>query len=306
MHLLLSLLASFCLVASVHAARLAEHVFIISFDGGKPAVIAESEMPVLKRLAAEGAVTWRARTIFPPKTLPSHTSMLTGLSPAKHRVLWNNFEPAKGKALAPTVFTLARKADPNLTTAMFAGKMKFHHLWQDGSLDRFDFKGPQAATPPVGSADEFEKSVNPGQTVAGAAAAYIVEKRPQLCFIHFPDPDSAGHKSGWGSPEQQEAFKVSDQALGQIVRALQTAGIAEKSVIIISADHGGHDKTHGLDIPDDMEIPWLAWGKGVKKGFAITDAVTTYDSTATALWLLGVPLPAEFDGRPVKSAFVGH
>ncbi len=297
------LVFALCSISSLHAARLAEHVFIISFDGGKTAVIAESEMPVLKKLAAEGAVTWKARTIFPSKTLPSHTSMLTGLGPGKHHVLWNNFEPLKGKILAPTVFTLARKADPALVTGLFAGKMKFHHLWQDGSLDRFDFKGPQAATPLIGGADEFEKTVNPAQTVAGSAAAYIVEKKPNLCFIHFPDPDSAGHQSGWGSPEQKEAFKVSDQALSQIVRALTATGIAEKSVIIISADHGGHDKTHGLDIPDDMEIPWIAWGKGVKRGFAISDAVTTYDSTATALWLLGVPIPAEFDGKPVKSAF---
>ncbi len=306
MRLLTLLLTSLCSAAGLHAARLAEHVFIISFDGGKPAVIAESEMPTLKKMAADGAVTWKARTIFPPKTLPSHTSMLTGLSPAKHRVLWNNFEPDKGKILAPTVFAIARKADPKLVTGLFAGKMKFHHLWQDGSLDRFDFKGPQTATPTVGGADELEKTVNPAQTVSASAAAYILEKKPNLCFIHFPDPDSAGHKSGWGSPEQKEAFKVSDQALSQILRALHTAGIADSSVVIISADHGGHDKTHGLDIPEDMEIPWIAWGKGVKKDFALAEPVTTFDTTATALWLLGVPLPAEFDGQPVKQAFTGH
>jgi arylsulfatase A-like enzyme len=41
----------------------------------------------------------------------------------------------------------------------------------------------------------------------------------------------------------------------------------------------------------------------VKKGFKITDSVTTYDTAATALWLLDVPLPAEFDGKPVATAF---
>jgi arylsulfatase A-like enzyme len=52
-----------------------------------------------------------------------------------------------------------------------------------------------------------------------------------------------------------------------------------------------------------MLIPWVAWGKSVKKGFKITAPVTTYDTAATALWLLDVPLPAEFDGKPVVSAF---
>lgn len=302
------LLACFCsflaATVSLRAERLAEHVFVISFDGGKPAVIAQSEMPVLQKVVTEGAVTWGAQTIFPSKTLPSHTSMLTGLSPAKHHVLWNNFEPERGVIAAPTMFTIARKADAKLGTALFAGKMKFRHLLQPGSLDVFDFKGPtQDAL--ASAAAEIEKSVNPAQSVAASAVAYIQEKKPNLCFIHFPDPDSAGHKSGWGSPEQKEAFKVSDQALGQVMRAIEAVGIAGTSVVIISADHGGHDKTHGENIPDDMTIPWIAWGKGVKKHFTITDAVTTYDTAATALWLLGVPVPAELDGKPVKQAFEG-
>ena len=292
----------FIAVLPLQAQRLAEHVFIVSFDGGKPAVIAESEMPVLKKLAAEGAVTWSAQTIFPSKTLPSHTSMLTGLGPDKHQVLWNNYEPIRGKVKVPTIFSLAKKADPGLSTALFAGKVKFRHLWLPDSLDRFDFKGI-VEDKPVAGTEEIEKSVNPSQAVAKSAADYIVEKKPQLCFIHFADPDSAGHKSGWGSPEQKEAFKVSDQALSQIVKAIADAGLSDSSVIIISADHGGHDKGHGENIPEDMTIPWIVSGHVVKKNFAITQPVTTYDTAATALWLLGIPLPAEFDGKPVKQAF---
>ncbi len=300
------LFSSFALLAialaPLHAERRADHVFIISFDGGKPAVIAESEMPVIKKLAAEGAVTWTAQTIFPPKTLPSHTSMLTGLGPDQHQVLWNNYEPIRGKVKSPTIFTLAKLHDTALVTAMFPGKAKFRHLWLTGSLDRFDFNGPQEDKPLPGT-EEIEKAVVPAQTVARNASEFIVASKPNLCFIHFPDPDSAGHKSGWGSPEQKEAFKVSDQALGQIVRAIQQAGIASSSVILISADHGGHAKTHGENIPDDMNIPWIAWGKGVKKGFTITAPITTYDTSATALWLLDVPLPDTFDGKPVTQAF---
>src|SRR5580693_2061824 len=78
------------------AAPRAEHVFIISIDGGKPAVIAQSDMPVLKQLVAEGAHTWVADTTYPSITLPSHTSMLTGVGPDKHRVLWNEWIPSNG------------------------------------------------------------------------------------------------------------------------------------------------------------------------------------------------------------------
>lgn len=284
------------------AAPRAEHVFVVSIDGGKPSVIAESEMPTLKKIVAEGAVTWKARTIFPSKTLPSHTSMLTGVGPDKHQVLWNAYTPIRGFVKVPTAFSLLRAADPKAVTGMFVGKAKFRHLWLKNTLDIFDFGGPQDPVPTAAGA-EIEKDKKPAQMVAKNAAAWIKENKPKLAFIHFPDPDSAGHASGWGSPEQKEAFKVTDQALWQLWQSIKDAGIADTSVIIISADHGGHDKTHGLDTPDDMEIPWIAWGAGVKKDFTITDKVTTFDSAATALWLLDVPVPADFDGKPVTSAF---
>lgn len=298
----LSLLAVLAFSLQAVAAPRAEHVFIISIDGGKPAVIAESEAPTLKKIAAEGAVTWQASTIDPSITLPSHTSMLTGVGPDKHQVLWNGYTPIKGFVRVPTVFSLLKAADPQAVDGMFVGKVKFRHLWLKDSLDVFDFGGPQTRDPVAGT-PEIEKDKKPSQLVAKQAAAWIKEKKPRLTFIHFADVDTAGHKSGWGSPEQKEALKVTDQALLQVWKAIKEAGIADTSVMLISADHGGHDKTHGLNIPDDMLIPWVAWGKGVRKNFTITAPVTTYDTAATALWLLDVPLPAEFDGKPVTSAF---
>ena len=139
--------------------------------------------------------------------------------------------------------------------------------------------------------------------VARNAAHYIIEKKPNLCFIHFTDTDNTGHKYGWGSPEQIKAFADTDAALGVVVQAIRDAGIADQSVLIVTADHGGHAKTHGLSIPDDMNIPWIAWGRGVKKKFEITAPVVTYDTAATALWLLDLPRASNLDGKPVTSAF---
>ncbi len=266
------------------AARRAEHVFIVSFDGGKPAVMRESRMPTLFSLLPRAASTFSAQTIFPSITLPSHTSMLTGVGPEKHHILWNNWEPEKGLVTVPTIFALAK--DQKLTTAMFVGKPKFLHLYVPKTVDEF-------------SLPEYH-----ARYVAEAAARYIVAKKPNLCFVHFADPDEAGHAHGWGSDEQKRAFAESDAALKTVLAAINQAGIAQTSVVLITADHGGHAKTHGLGIPDDMTIPWIAWGANVKPGTTITVPVTTYDTAATALWLLGVPLPANFDGKPVTSAFV--
>lgn len=290
-------------LSSLHAAPRAEHVIIVSIDGNKPAVVKESEAPYIKAMAAEGAATWEASTIFPSITLPSHTSMLTGMGPDKHNVLWNGYTPIRGFVKVPTVFSLLRQKEPDAVTAMFVGKIKFRHLWLKDTLNVFDFGGPQSPAP-VAGAPEIEKDKKPSQLVAKQFVEWMKSNTPRLAFVHFPDVDSAGHKDGWGSPQQKEAIKVSDQALFQVRRAVEQAGLADSTVIIVSADHGGHDKTHGLDIPDDMLIPWIAWGKGVKKGHTITGKVTTYDTAATALWLLDVPIPAEFDGKPVTEAFV--
>lgn len=260
-----------------------QHVFIVSFDGGKPAVMQKSAMPTLFEMAKTGAVDWNARTVFPSITLPSHTSMLTGLDIPRHGITWNDYQPRRGVVKVPTVFKLAR--DVGYTTAIFAGKLKFRHLNVPGTVDEFQIPSYNA------------------KIVAAAAAKYIVEKKPNLCFVHFADSDGAGHEFGWSSPQQIQAFADEDAALQTLRDAVKAAGIENRSVFILTADHGGHDKTHGSDSPEDMTIPWIVWGATVKPNFQIISAVRTYDTAATALWLLDVTVPDDWDGKPVKSAF---
>ncbi len=267
------------------AAPRAQHVVIVSLDGGKPAVIQQSRMPVLMSMVQSGATTWTARTTLPSVTLIAHTSMLTGVKPSKHHIDWDDYQPKKGIVQVPTVFELAKQR--GLTTALFAGKKKFRHLERPGSLDMSYIKTSDALP------------------IAKVAAKTIKQARPSLCFVHFPDTDGAGHKYGWGSPEQMQAFADEDKALGILQKAIQEAGIAQSTVVIVTADHGGHRKVHGGKSDDDMNIPWVASGAGVRRGYALRGPVSTWDTTATALWLLDVPLPKSLDGKPVVEAFTG-
>jgi predicted AlkP superfamily pyrophosphatase or phosphodiesterase len=298
------LAAVVCFAPAAGAAPRAEHVFIISIDGGSPPVIEQSKMPVLKKLAKEGAHTWHAQTIKPSITLPSHTSMLTGVPMEKHKITWNDYAPKKGVVGVPTVFSMAKQA--GLSTAMFVGKEKFHHLAQPGMVDEFYYDRSNSVV--------MMKSVNGDRVVkkegnifakmvATNAAAYIVRTKPQLCFIHFTDTDSIGHEFGWGSPEQIKAFTETDEALGMILKAIRQAGIFRRSVILITADHGGNGKGHSQSRPLDTQILWIAWGKDVRKGYEIVVPVNTCDTAATALWLLGLSPASKLDGVPVSSAF---
>jgi arylsulfatase A-like enzyme len=271
----------------------AHHVFIISFDQGNPDLIKRIDMPTFHQMVAEGACSWNAYTVVPSLTLPSHTSMLTGLGVQQHQILWNDYEPNKGLVKFPTIFSIAK--EHGMTTAMYVGKEKFKHLLLPGSVDEFVWPQP----------DDSAKAV------AAAFVASVGKLKPNVCFIHFGDPDVAGHAHGAESPEKIKALKDCDDALKSIKDAIAAAGILDDSVIILTADHGSHDikklgktyGTHGDATSDDVRIPWVAWGKSVKKDYSITAPVVQYDTAATALWVLGIPVPESFWGRPVKSAF---
>lgn len=283
-------------VATTRAADSARvhHVFIISFDQGNPDLIRTNDLPVFKKMATEGAHTWDAFTIVPSLTLPSHTSMLTGVGPQKHQILWNDYEPAKGIVTVPTIFSLAK--EQGLVTAMFVRKEKFKHLLLPGSVDVFVWPQPE----------------DDANAVAKAFAGALPKLKPNLCFIHFRDPDTAGHQFGANSPEKIKALKDCDTALKIIEDAISANGLLTDSVIILTADHGSHDikdkngkmvGTHGSAESVDVRIPWVAWGKGVKSHYTVEAPVVQYDTAATALWLLGISVPESFWGRPVTSAF---
>lgn len=271
-----------------------KHVFIISYDQGNPSLIQRTELPTFHQMAAAGARTWEAYTIVPSITLPSHVSMLTGVGIQKHQISWNDHRPDRGHVQVPTVFSLAKER--GLKTAMFVGKEKLQTLEIPGTIDVLVWPQP----------------TDDAKSIARAFAAEFGKSKPNLTFLHFRDPDTVGHATGAYSPEKIQSLKDCDEALTTIKNAVAAAGVLNDSVFILTADHGAHDSknregktvgSHGDSRPEDVLIPWVAWGKGVKKNFDITAPVLQYDTAATALWLLKVPLPEHFWGRPVTSAF---
>jgi predicted AlkP superfamily pyrophosphatase or phosphodiesterase len=295
-----TLLLAVCFALMVNAVSAApkpprvKHVFIISYDQGNPSLMQRTELPAFHLMAAAGARTWEAYTIVPSITLPSHVSMLTGVGIQKHQITWNDHQPAKGHVQVPTIFSLAKER--GLKTAMFVGKEKLQTLEIPGTIDILVWPQPK----------------DDAKSVAQAFAAEFGKTKPNLTFLHFRDPDTVGHATGAYSPEKIQALKDCDEALQTIKDAVAAAGVLDDSVFILTADHGAHDTknregktvgTHGDSRPEDVLIPWVVWGKGVKKNFDVTAAVVQYDTAATALWLLKVPLPEHFWGRPVTSAF---
>lgn len=266
----------------------APHVVIVSVDGLRLDAIGEAGARTMQRLMREGAHSPRARTITPSRTLPSHASMLTGVPVEAHGITWNTHLPAEGVVEVPTIFELARAE--GYGTAAFFGKRKLLHLVRPGSLDRVGYPRTDLMLS--------------GGRVAEEALQALRFERPNLLFVHIPDPDLAGHALGWMSPPYRWAVRRADRAVEAIWRGAVEA-FGEDVVLIVTADHGGGEgRTHGLGRDEDVRIPWIAWGAGVAPG-EIEEEIDTYDTAATALWLLGIPPPEEWAGRPVTGAFRG-
>ena len=69
---------------------------------------------------------------------------------------------------------------------------------------------------------------------------------------------------------------------------------------------GGHGYNHGSSDPRDVTIPWIAWGKGVRPGVLQPSVIRTMDTASTVLWLLGLTVPYDWDGRAVIDAYDKH
>ncbi|MFZ5911832.1 MAG: alkaline phosphatase family protein [Chloroflexota bacterium] len=254
---------------------------ILSIDGFRPEAIELAPMPNLQALMQAGAYTLTAQTIFPSSTLPAHSSMLTGLCPSKHGVDWNSYLPERGYANGVDIFDLAQAA--GMQTLMVVGKEKLRQVTEPESTDFFTY-------------------INDRDKVIAQEVVELIPHGFDLLFVHFPLPDGMGHEYGWLSPEQLSVLYRSDEAILSILQALEQAGLRDTTLIIVTADHGGHDTTHGSSLPEDMTIPWIAAGPGIQPG-QLTTAVNTTDTAATVAWALRLPIPPEWDGLPILEAF---
>jgi predicted AlkP superfamily pyrophosphatase or phosphodiesterase len=259
-----------------------ERVLIISIDGLRGDAVSSEVTPNLLALAASGASTFRAQTVLPSSTLPAHASMLSGYDVPHHGVTWNDYIPSRGYIQTATVFTLAHAA--GYRTVMVVGKEKLVQLAVPDSVDSFTYV-------PAGDFDIAQAGVAEIQAGFG------------VLFVHLIGPDAAGHAYGWMSATYLRTAANSDEAVRRLLAALDEAGLRQTTLVIVTADHGGHGTTHGSDRPEDMTIPWIVAGPGVRAGLALPDGIRVFDTAATAAWALGLTLPADMDGRPVVEAF---
>jgi hypothetical protein len=272
-------------------ARPAERVIMVSVDGLRADALERLNPPALSRMVTEGAHTVQARTVTPSLTVPAHLSLLSGVTPPEHGVYQDVVELTEDMVDLEPLFRFARKRG-RTAVAFMAG---------EGPLEGFeDALGCKQAF----GLDSLQLVDPTAPAVMEAAMEATLDPSNELVFLHFPDPDLAGHAHGWNSPEYDEAVLGVDRQLEILMEAL--APVRDSVLVMVTSDHGGGGAygqfLHGSPSPEDTTIPIFLWGARALAGADLGEA-SIVDLAPTALWALGIRPPNHYEGEVLLRGF---
>ncbi|MBK6263573.1 alkaline phosphatase family protein [Marivirga sp. S37H4] len=259
-----------CFFTSIAQESKKQHVILISIDGLRPDFYLDKKWPapILQHMAEVGSHAEAVKGIFPSVTYPSHTTMVTGNSPAKHGIYYNApFEPqgATGEwyweyesIQSPTLFSLVKEAGLKsgaISWPVTVGAPIDYNLPEIWSLDKNEdrFAPLRKFATPKGFVEEIETKAigkinnnnfgNDGyfarEQKFAAAASYIFETyQPDLLAVHLIAADHFQHTDGREGYMVERAVSAVDVAIGQIVETVERLGMMEQTTFIISGDHG--------------------------------------------------------------------
>ena len=250
-------------------------VILILVDGMRPDAVAQCSHPFAKEATENGRYFSAASTVMPSVTLPCHMSLFHSVTPDRHGILTNTYvpqvRPVKG------VCEVLRAAGK---------KCAFFYNWEELK----DLSRPDSlafANYVSGHVYGYEEA---NRRVSEAAKSYIESDAPDFTFVYLGRVDAAGHDCGWMSDEYMEAVDQSFECIETICRDLP-----DDYLVIITADHGGHGRSHGSDLPEDMTIPVILLNSGINRGEC--EGGNIIDIAPTVCKVLGVEPDGEWEGK---------
>lgn len=283
----------------------ADHVLLFVLEGVDNDVIQNGTMPVLQKLAQEGAVTWNAQSVS-PYTVPSMASLLTGLPVKRHRVNqdWETYDFSRSFLRSPTMFDYLDLAG-GVDTALFIMDERFYQLARPEiyvDLQTCGKAKPQCnPSTLVDYIDDYLKKVtSPG------GFNFRIFKIPGLLVAHLPDPADVARKRGWESRQYAQSLQDVDAAIADAMELYQKYGVLDKTMVMVIGLKGAETPQASntkMAASRQSPIPWLAWGVNVKPGYTISDQVSIMDVGATVLEALGLETHTEWESRALTDIF---
>ncbi len=278
----------------------------------------ENTTPSLSRLAGKSTVFERCLTAV-PITLPSHTTIFTGLYPPTHGVRDNNsfYVPDRVDTLAEIL------GRAGWQTAAFVGAFPVSSIF---NLDQgFDLYDDRFSYPTEGF-DRFQpqKQIFYAERKADKVTREAIKwlegdhsKTPFFLWLHYFDP----HQPQDPPPFFQELFPQSaydaeiafvDDGIGAVLRTLEDKGLAEDTIVIITADHGESlgehgEETHAILLYDaTLRVPLIIHDPRHSLRRRVTPLVRTIDIMPTALDLVGLEIPSDIQGESLLPLMNGQ
>ncbi len=282
--------------SSATPARKAGHVIIVGVDGLSPDGVLKADTPTLDGMMKSGSWSLHARGVMPTTSGANWASMINGAGPEQHGVTSNDWQV--GEFNFPTAVTGSGGFFPSI----FQVLTDQHPEFEIGSVYNWDGFGNLYDHRFV----DYDVHGESEDATTDLAVAYIKAKQPDFLFVHLDHVDHAGHEYGHGTVEYYSSVTKADSLIERIRQATVDAGIADETVIIVSSDHGGVGKGHGGETLAELEIPWIVSGKDINPGAQLDLPINTFDTAATAAWLLGAKLPYAWLGRPVTPVLKGE
>jgi predicted AlkP superfamily pyrophosphatase or phosphodiesterase len=258
-------------------------LLLISVDGLKPEYVLDADahalkIPFLRELVRDGAYARGVNGVWPTVTYPSHTTLLTGVSPAQHGI-YNNleFDPKNTYANAwywyaqqirvPTLWQAAHEA--GLSTASVgwpvsvgAAAVDFliPEYWRVARLTDVDPSDALLMAALSRPADLLQKMQGrlgpymrgndpspPGDEIKTRYALDILKtQKPKFMTIHLSSLDEQQHGHGPFSPEANQDLEVIDGELAQLFAAAHAND--PLAIAVVVSDHGFVHITHKVNL----------------------------------------------------------
>ncbi len=252
-------------------------VLLILVDGMRPDAVELCGHPFAKRAVSESRYFNCAQTVMPSVTLPCHMSLFHSVTPDRHGILTNTYVPQ----VRPVNGICEVLRNAGKSCAVFYNWEELKDLSRPDSLAYSCYVS--------GHIYGYEAA---NTRVSQAAKSFIGSDSPDFVFVYLGLSDEAGHKYGWMSDEYIAAVK---QSFGCIENLCD--GLSDDYLVIVTADHGGHGRSHGSDCPEDMTIPMILMNPSLEPG--VCECGNIIDIAPTVCKVLGVQPDGDWEGVPL-------
>ena len=252
-----------------------EKVILISIDGMRPDGFSNCGNPFCEEMKRLGSYTLEGKTVLPSVTLPCHLSLFHSVTPERHGITTNTYIPFA----RPINGLFEQLKNCGKVNAMYYGWEPLRDVSRPSSL-KFS-----------GYINSYAEDATDG-LLTDMAIERIEKSKPDFVFLYMVETDEkGGHDNGWMSEKYLQYVSAAIENVKRVYEATNA-----EYTIIVTADHGGHDRTHGTDLPEDTTIPMFFIGKNFKAGEKLGE-ISILDIAPTIADVMSVPKAIEWEGR---------